>query len=94
MFWTQEVEQVFQEGKSMKDYYKLLENQLVGLTEVVRGELSNMERITVGALITIDVHARDVVDRLIKDNVSRLRVLAFFCLECCGCLFSPACGDS
>lgn len=70
MFWTQEVEQVFQEGKSMKDYYKLLENQLVGLTEVVRGELSNMERITVGALITIDVHARDVVDRLIKDNVS------------------------
>ena len=71
MYWTQEVEEVLREGKSMSEYYKLLEQQLVGLTEVVRGELSNMERITVGALITIDVHARDVVDRLIKDNVKR-----------------------
>jgi len=32
----------------------------------VRGDLTTMERLTIGALVTIDVHARDVVTLLVE----------------------------
>lgn len=35
------------------------------LTDLVQGELSDAERLTLGALITVDVHARDVVQELV-----------------------------
>ena len=38
--------------------------QLTTLTEIVRGNLSNIERRTIEALITADVHNRDTVDNL------------------------------
>lgn len=39
----------------------------------MRGNLSTLQRGTVGALITIDVHARDVVERLIAEEVTRYK---------------------
>jgi dynein heavy chain len=39
------------------------------LTELVRGPLTGQERMTLGALITIDVHARDIVAELVQGNV-------------------------
>ena len=39
---------------------------LQALTALVRGDLTDLSRRVLAALITIDVHARDIVDSLIK----------------------------
>ncbi|GBF88264.1 dynein heavy chain axonemal protein, partial [Raphidocelis subcapitata] len=44
--------------------------QLADLTRLVRGDLSALARHSLGALITIDVHARDVVGQLAEKGVS------------------------
>lgn len=43
--------------------------QLGGLTRLVRGDLSPLQRRVVSALITIDVHARDIVESLVAKKV-------------------------
>src|SRR5690348_541492 len=41
-------------------------NELTGLTDLVKGQLSSAERLMLGALITVDVHACDVVRELVE----------------------------
>ena len=36
---------------------------------LVRGNVTKMQRTTIGALVVIDVHAKDVVDNLVKLEV-------------------------
>jgi dynein heavy chain len=42
------------------------------LTDLVRKPLTPLARLTLGALIVIDVHARDVVMQLINEKVPTL----------------------
>lgn len=44
--------------------------QLSNLTRLVRGQLSKLHRKLVSALITIDVHARDIVNDLAVKGIS------------------------
>ena len=51
-------------------FYKHNVKQLGELTALVRGKLSSLERKTLTALITIDVHNRDIVEALVAKRVA------------------------
>jgi dynein heavy chain len=72
IFWTTEVEKAIQDGE-LEDYIKVQQSQIEDIVQMVRKPLKDQERITLKALVVIDVHARDVVQRLsdIKiDNIA------------------------
>nr|XP_046251760.1 dynein axonemal heavy chain 12 isoform X2 [Scatophagus argus] len=71
IFWTLEVHEAIRAGADgLKNYYQKLQDQLNDIVEMVRGKLAKQTRISLGALVTIDVHARDVVMELIEKGVS------------------------
>jgi dynein heavy chain len=74
VWWTWEVEDVFQNIKggnklAMKKYSKTLGDQLDQLVINVRSPLSSNERKKINAQIIVDVHARDIVDRFVRDSI-------------------------
>uniref|UniRef100_A0A803VKC7 Dynein axonemal heavy chain 12 n=1 Tax=Ficedula albicollis TaxID=59894 RepID=A0A803VKC7_FICAL len=72
MYWTSEVHE------GLKDYYDTLQLQLNDIVELVRGKLSKQTRITLGALVTIDVHARDVIKEMIGSDFQWLAQLRYY----------------
>ncbi|KAG5839016.1 hypothetical protein ANANG_G00229870 [Anguilla anguilla] len=71
MFWTLEVHEAIGSGpEGLTLYYQQLQEQLNDIVELVRGKLPKQTRTTLGALVTIDVHARDVVMEMIEKGVS------------------------
>ena len=71
IFWTEEVEVAIKdfENNGLENYYNQLQAQIEDIVLMVRTELKPMERITIKALVVIDVHARDVVGRLRDMNI-------------------------
>lgn len=41
-------------------------SMLRGYSEIIRGNLSKVQRLKIVALVTVEVHARDVIDKLAK----------------------------
>lgn len=86
MHWTREMEELFiTEGSNgPTTMYQRQISQLADMTILVRGKLSSAARITVGALTVIDVHARDVIKKLVdeavdtKDNFSWTSQLRYY----------------
>jgi dynein heavy chain len=53
----------------LKKCYKKNVDDLQEIVDMVRGDLSKINRITLGVLVVIEVHAKDVVKDLIDNEV-------------------------
>ena len=71
-YWTSQVESAIKTkgNRGLKEYVKKLNMQLKDIVQLVRGELTKLQRKTIGPLVVIDVHARDVIQDMIEQNVS------------------------
>lgn len=74
IWWTVEVNISFarlEEGyeNALKDYFKKEVNQLNSLIAMLIGKLTSGERQKIMTICTIDVHARDVIGKLIAQKV-------------------------
>jgi dynein heavy chain len=52
--------------QSLRSYYEQQISEITNLMELVNSDLSEIDRKKVVALVTIDVHSRDVVEGLMK----------------------------
>lgn len=69
-YWTTNVHKAIHKGAGgLSEYLEESNRDLEKIIELVRGKLSLQNRITLGALVVIDVHARDVLSSLIEQKV-------------------------
>nr|XP_039250666.1 dynein heavy chain 3, axonemal-like [Styela clava] len=73
VYWTSEVTQAIGTKNGLQEYLKVCDSHIDDIIHLVRGKLTTMARVTLGALVTIDVHARDVVSQLDDKGVSDVR---------------------
>ncbi|CAG7816608.1 unnamed protein product [Allacma fusca] len=72
IFWTMDVTEAIQ-NNTMKNYLSLSNSQIDEIVGIVRGKLETGNRITLGALIVIAVHARDVVAQLTELKIASVQ---------------------
>jgi dynein heavy chain len=75
MWWTEELQMALEEFEggsedSMKNFLEDCNKQLEALIQLVLGKLTKEERTKTIALITMDVHGRDVVQKLITEKTA------------------------
>ena len=72
-YWTIEITECFTKdnpGSELKAYLEKCKDQISHVVDLVRGRLSLQNRITLGALVVLDVHGRDVlIDLIEKDTM-------------------------
>eukprot|EP00929_Paragymnodinium_shiwhaense_P066427 TRINITY_DN33321_c0_g4_i1.p1 TRINITY_DN33321_c0_g4~~TRINITY_DN33321_c0_g4_i1.p1 ORF type:complete len:3770 (+),score=1255.81 TRINITY_DN33321_c0_g4_i1:195-11312(+) len=78
IYWTEETEDVLaapEENKRvelMGGLYEKQKQQLSGLTELIRENLTKIQRKGVVALVTQDVHNRDIIETLYTEKVTNI----------------------
>ena len=71
VYWTTETEEAIR-AKDLKGYHHKCHQQLLDVTKLVRTDLTNLQRVSLGALVTLDVHGRDVVENLCTVGVQEV----------------------
>ena len=74
VFYTQEMNETFEQledgnDRAMQDALQKQVDNIAGLIKLINTDLKKNDRKKIVTLCMIDVHARDVVERLIKDKV-------------------------
>ncbi|CAB0035335.1 unnamed protein product [Trichogramma brassicae] len=72
LYWTQQIERAMADAglEGLKKYWKQCQQELNDIILLVRGKLSKQNRVTLEALVTIDVHGKDVLKGLCDEAVS------------------------
>ena len=76
-YWTQETEEAIKLGwngsepgaKGMKAYADKCSKDLDDIVILVRGNLTKIQRSILGALVTLDVHARDILEEIAEKGI-------------------------
>ena len=73
MDWTLNAEEAIKKHKQngLARFKEKLDADLADIVILVRGKLSDMARLTLGAMVVIDVHARDVIQDLVRKGVKQ-----------------------
>lgn len=72
-YWTLFITEAFASDnplESLQTYLSTCNDQIKDIVALVRGQLSVQNRITLGALIVLDVHAMEILKALIKSNTT------------------------
>lgn len=73
-YWTQQLTEALKRAKegassAVRDYANVLTAQLFDIVDMVRGKLTKLQRKTIGALVVLDVHSRDVTSELADNGI-------------------------
>lgn len=76
IIWCRDVEKSFtdiQSGDldSLKNIKKKSDLELIGLIKLVQGDLDRPLRMKIMCMITLDTHSRDIMEKLIVENVRK-----------------------
>ncbi|CAN0412177.1 unnamed protein product, partial [Scytosiphon promiscuus] len=72
MTWARGTEKALRSENAiaeMKEWFDIYVIELTKLIVRIRGNLSKLERKIIVALVTTDVHARDIIDELYENKV-------------------------
>ncbi|XP_014484361.1 PREDICTED: dynein heavy chain 7, axonemal-like [Dinoponera quadriceps] len=80
MYWTAQITIKFPEGvESLKAYVETCTYELNEIVKLVRGKLSKQNRTTLEALVTLDVHSRDVLAHISDQGVTQASDFRWLC---------------
>lgn len=79
VYWTRMVEGALSTKglQGLKECVTELNKDLQDVVILVRGKISKMQQKTLGAMTTLDVHARDVVDMMIQEKIDNIDTFAW-----------------
>lgn len=71
IFWTSDVANAIRSGRAgaLQEVTDDCTAQLAEIVNLVRGDLKKLNRMTLSALVVMDVHARDVAEHLAKEGI-------------------------
>ncbi|KAF3425902.1 hypothetical protein E2986_08048 [Frieseomelitta varia] len=80
MYWTLRIEEAMLfDVQGLKKYLEQCQTELNDIISLIRGKLSKQNRITLEALVTLDVHGKDVLASLYKEQVVKNTDFRWLC---------------